>query len=74
MRVFDEIRKVLAKFAGSIAASRELSHFNCGDCEQNEQCGLPPSDKCIVKIIQIARDNENHARPPAGFYIAVWPN
>jgi len=29
--------------------------FTCGDCERSDRCGLPPSDRCIVKAAQIAR-------------------
>jgi len=36
-------------------ALRRRPEFTCGDCERSDRCGLPPSDRCIVKAAQIAR-------------------
>jgi hypothetical protein len=55
MRTFEVVRTILAKPAGMIAALGRESEFSCGDCERRERCGLPPSDKCIVRAEQIAR-------------------
>lgn len=49
------IRGVFAKFASTMAALRWQSDFNCGDCERSDRCGLPPSDRCIVRAAQMAR-------------------
>jgi hypothetical protein len=38
-----------------VAALRRRPEFTCGDCERSERCGLPPSDRCIVKAAQIGR-------------------
>jgi len=74
MRALEGILKIANKVADRIASSRRLSRFNCGDCDRNERCGLPPDDKCIVKASQIARDGEYKARPPTGYHQAVWPS
>jgi hypothetical protein len=67
------IRTMSAKIAERIAASQRLARFTCGDCERNERCGLPPSDQCVVRAMQIARDGDYRVAPPIGFYPAVWP-
>jgi len=37
-----------------VTQTRPRSPFMCGDCERVDRCGLPPSDNCIVKAMQIA--------------------
>jgi hypothetical protein len=37
------------------ALRRRSTAFVCGDCERWQRCGLPPSDRCIVKAAQLAR-------------------
>jgi hypothetical protein len=49
------IQSVFAKFASTVAALRRRPEFTCGDCERSDRCGLPPSDRCIVRAAQIAR-------------------
>ena len=73
MHLFDEIRKVVALVADRIAASRRASEFTCGDCERNEQCGLPPHDDCVVKAAQLSRDGGYNDRQPGSLYKGVWP-
>jgi hypothetical protein len=73
MRARDEIRKLFAKVADIIAPPRRLSRFTCGDCDQNDLCGLPPDDNCIVKASQIGRAGVYRARPPARYYSAFRP-
>ncbi len=53
MRTF--IEGVVASFARTAAALWRPSEFTCGDCERSDRCGLPPSDRCIVRAAQIAR-------------------
>ncbi|HLN39017.1 MAG TPA: hypothetical protein VK337_14640 [Xanthobacteraceae bacterium] len=48
------IQNVLARFARIMMAMRRRPEFVCGDCERSDRCGLPPSDRCIVKAAQIA--------------------
>lgn len=55
MRAANPIHGVFAKFASTVAALRRRSDFTCGDCERTDRCGLPPSDRCIIRAAQIAR-------------------
>jgi hypothetical protein len=55
------------KTALSLPSDRE--RFVCGDCERWERCGLPPSDDCIVKAAQMARDPDRPKKRPA---LPVW--
>jgi hypothetical protein len=48
------IQDVFASFARTVVALRRPPEFTCGDCERSDRCGLPPSDRCIVKAAQIA--------------------
>ena len=57
----------------SYLAPQTSSQFNCGDCERNEQCGLPPHDDCTDRLLQIARDGEKRPRRPEYHYPAMWP-
>ena len=68
----EPIRKILTAIENFISP-RQLSPFDCGDCERNAQCGLPPHDDCVKKLTQMARDGENLPRRPNNFYPAVWP-
>jgi hypothetical protein len=43
-----------SRFARFVASLRRQSEFTCGDCERSKQCGLPPSDNCIIKAAQLA--------------------
>jgi hypothetical protein len=72
MRTLDQFRKKFAAIANFVAAG-PLRHFNCGDCERNAQCGLPPHDDCVERLTQIARDGENRPHRPNFVYPAVWP-
>jgi hypothetical protein len=55
MRALDVVQGIFTKLA-SIVTVRGRSDFACGECERWERCGLPPSDKCIVMAVQIARN------------------
>jgi len=71
----DKIRKFLA-VGVSLVGRRQSSRFSCGDCERNEQCGLPPDDNCEFRLMQIARDGDRPSRPYDYDYLypAVWPH
>ena len=51
------IHNAFCKIAGKLTPIRRQPNFVCGDCERSARCGLPPSDNCIAKAEQIARDN-----------------
>jgi hypothetical protein len=56
------IQDVFAGFARAVAALRRRPEFSCGDCERSDRCGLPPSDRCIVKAAQIVRGDWSRKR------------
>jgi len=58
---------------GSIFGSSKSPHFNCGDCDRNAQCGLPPHDDCPERLLQIARDGEPLPHHADYIYPAIWP-
>lgn len=55
MRSFDLFPGFFGKLASLVAAWFHRSDFMCGECEQWQRCGRPPSNECIVKAQQIAR-------------------
>ena len=69
MRTLEAVPTIFAKFAGIIAKLGREPEFTCGDCERREQCGLPPSDLCIIRAEQIARDD---GRPVRHVPIVPW--
>ena len=72
MKMPGALQAMFDAIADQFAATRRASEFTCGDCEQNERCGLPPHDDCPVKAAPIARDG-NLSRAPREYYKAVWP-
>jgi hypothetical protein len=72
MFTLDRFWKILGAI-GSFMAPQALPRFNCGDCERNAQCGLPPHDDCVHRLAQIARDGDYSPRPPNYLYPAIWP-
>jgi hypothetical protein len=68
----EPLRK-LVRALTSLVAPQRPSQFSCGDCERNEQCGLPPHDDCTEKLLQIARDGEKQPSRPEYLYPAMWP-
>ena len=72
MKLPGALQAMFNAIANRFAATRRASEFTCGDCEQNERCGLPPHEDCPVKAAQIARDG-NFSRAPREYYKAVWP-
>lgn len=67
MRALDKIRTIVIKIADRIATARRLSRFNCGNCDRNEQCGLPPDNKCLMKALQITCNRKYGARLPVAY-------
>ena len=65
--------RVLFTSVGRLVARRSSSHFGCGNCERNAQCGLPPHDDCVYRLMQIARDGDRLSQRPNSLYPAVWP-
>ncbi len=68
----EPFRKLIKALASYLPQQKPVQ-FSCGDCERNEQCGLPPHDDCTERLLQIARDGEK--RPPRSDYLypAMWP-
>jgi hypothetical protein len=62
------IRDIFGRFMTAITAPRRKHDFVCGDCERWQRCGLPPSDDCIIKAAQMARDAD---RPRKRFSLPV---
>jgi hypothetical protein len=60
------IRSIFSRLLAALTAPAGAGHFVCGDCERWERCGRPPSDDCIVKAAQLARDEE---RPRRRFWL-----
>ncbi len=58
MRLFDVIRSISAAVARRVVIQRQMSRFNCGDCEEMERCGRSPSEDCIERLAQIERDGD----------------
>jgi hypothetical protein len=72
MRTLDEIRTVWERIVDRFSAARRLSRFTCGDCTLNDRCDRRPDPDCNARVLQIAREGEDHPRRRAG-YPAVWP-
>jgi hypothetical protein len=70
MHTLDQIRTLLAKIADGIAGAWERS--DRADRDQRGQNPLRP-DQRAARPPQIARDDDNRARPPSGSSPAVWP-
>jgi len=62
MRALDVVRGVFVELTTLIIRSRQGSDFVCGECERWERCGLPPSNRCIVMVAQIARNGGRPAK------------
>ena len=54
MRATGAVNALVTRFVSALAAVRRQFEFVCGDCERRPRCGLPPSDKCVVRAEQIA--------------------
>jgi hypothetical protein len=68
MQIASQIQKLFATMVG-----RRGFRFTCGNCERNAQCGLPPHDDCIYRLMQIALDSDRSSRRNECLNPAVWP-
>ena len=64
------IRGALVGLTRTVAALWRPPEFTCGDCERSDRCGLPPSERCIVKAAQITRGDWAKKRHTAK--LAQW--
>ena len=58
MQAFHSIKAVIERITRQLAAARARSDFTCGECERWERCGQPPSEDCVIRAAQIARDGD----------------
>jgi hypothetical protein len=72
MNKIEPFRKLINVLA-SYLPQQKAAQFSCGDCERNEQCGLPPHDDCTERLLQIARDGEKRPSRSEYLYPAIWP-
>ena len=72
MRLLEVIRTISAKVADRLATQRQMSHFKCGDCEEVERCGRPPSTNCIERAVQIERDGDKSRSSSLRGYRATY--
>ena len=64
------IQDVFARLARTVVSLRRPTEFTCGDCERSDRCGLPPSDRCIVRAAHIASGDWTKKRRAAT--LAQW--
>jgi len=69
MRAIDSLKAVAGAIAGRMAASRRRPDFYCGQCERWVRCGLPPSEDCIHRAMQMESD-AGRSRRSAAFWRA----
>ena len=62
MQAFHSIRAVIDRIGRQLAAAGTKSDFTCGECERWERCGQPPSEDCVIRAAQIARDGDRISR------------
>lgn len=55
MSALDPLRNLAIGFANFIVTQRRLSQFTCSDCTCVDRCGRPPSERCPVRLMQVAR-------------------
>jgi hypothetical protein len=59
--MLDTIRDMLVRTRDFISIVMRPPEFVCGDCERNQQCGLPPRNDCVQRAAQIASDPDGLA-------------
>jgi hypothetical protein len=69
MRAIDSLKAVASAIAGRMAAPRRRPDFYCGQCERWVRCGLPPSEDCIHRAMQMESD-AGRSRRSAAFWRA----
>ena len=62
MQAFHSIRAVIDRIARQLAAARARSDFTCGECERWERSSQAPSEDCVIRAAQIARDGDRISR------------
>lgn len=53
---------------GKLFAQSTLD-FQCGDCERNARCGLPPHSDCEFRYLRLARDDVHRPRRPSRIWL-----
>jgi hypothetical protein len=55
---FDEptisAKKAIQRLAERFVQLLHTSDFACGDCNRLRQCDQPPSDRCVIRAMQLA--------------------
>jgi len=54
--MIEQIQDIVSRARHLIASVTRPPEFVCGDCELNQQCGLPPHEDCVQKALQRERD------------------
>ena len=60
--MLESFRTTIATLAGRVAATRRHAEFTCSDCARWQQCGLPPSDDCLIRIEQMSQEDRDLQR------------
>jgi hypothetical protein len=55
--------RAISRFVQQLVADR--TEFTCGQCDRNASCGLPPSQECVYRLMQVAERRPRAARWPA---------
>jgi hypothetical protein len=56
MRAIDSLKVATNAIACWLEDARSRPEFYCGQCERWECCGLPPSEDCIHRVMQMESD------------------
>jgi hypothetical protein len=61
MRVFHMVfGGLLAAIKNRMARLFAEPEFLCSECERAQSCSFPPSDTCMVRLAQMARDPDRY--------------
>jgi hypothetical protein len=55
MRARDVFQGVLMGLMAALRRPERRPAFACSECERWQRCGMPPSDRCVFMLAQIAR-------------------
>ncbi len=66
------MRSIYDWAAALMASFGARSEFACGDCEKWEQCGQPPSETCVVRAAQLAREDWTSRRRARALLRGSW--
>jgi hypothetical protein len=64
VRAISVVETIFGRLARLVARARR-QEFACGECERWERCGQLPSEQCIVRAAQLARDADRPSKPAA---------